>query len=115
MSYEQQVRKIDRQLVAFAKEASLTEAASRKLLRSIPGVGHATIEVVLSELANVQRFRSQKPIRAYAGLAPGYRQSAGKSQEVGVEFLRRLALSKPVRHWSVSAHHGQGLGRWLGA
>ena len=54
------------------------------MLRTIPGVGPVTVEVVLSELGEVQRFRSAKQVTAYAGLAPGRRESAGKSEELGI-------------------------------
>ena len=44
-----------------------------------------TVEVVLAELADIQRFNSQKQVVAYAGLSPGQRESAGKSQELHLE------------------------------
>jgi transposase len=39
---------------------------------------------VLSELGDLERFRSAKCVVAYAGLAPGRRESAGKSKELGI-------------------------------
>jgi len=80
-----QLRACDEQLKAFARTAPAAEAEARALLRSIPGVGRITTEVVLSELADVSRFRSQKQVTAYAGLAPGQRSSAGKSHELHIE------------------------------
>jgi len=47
-------------------------------------VGEVTCEVVLAELGDVQRFRSSKQVVAYAGLAPGRRESAGKSRDLGI-------------------------------
>ena len=44
-----------------------------------------TTEVVLSELADPERFRSGKCAVAYAGLAPGHRESAGKKKELHIE------------------------------
>ena len=54
-------------------------------MQTIPGVGPVTTEVVLSELADPKRFRSAKCAVAYAGLAPGQRESAGKRKELHIE------------------------------
>jgi transposase len=53
--------------------------------QTIPGVGFVTAEVILAELADIARFRSQSRVAAYAGLAPGQRESAGKRQELHLE------------------------------
>ena len=50
----------------------------------MPCVGPVTIEVVLSELGDVRRFRSQKQVAAYAGLAPGIRESASRTKQLGI-------------------------------
>ena len=80
-----QLQECDRRLTEFAKTAPAAETESRELLRSIPGVGRVTAEVVLAELADIRRFRSQKKVAAYAGLAPGQRESGGKRQELHIE------------------------------
>jgi transposase len=64
------------------------------VLRKVPVVGAVTVDVILSNLGDLSRFRNAKAVTAYAGLAPGVRQSAGKSKEMGI--------SKP----------GSGLLRW---
>lgn len=69
----------------FAGEAAEPEQRARRLLRSIPGVGEVTSEVVLAELGDVGRFRSAKQAVAYAGLAPGWRESAGKRKDLAIE------------------------------
>jgi transposase len=69
----------------FVAQAPAAEAENRDLLQSIPGVGPVTSEVVLSELADPKRFRSAKCAVAYAGMAPGQRESAGKRQELHIE------------------------------
>lgn len=43
-----------------------------------------TTEVVLAELGDVTRFRATKQAVAYAGLAPGRRESAGKARDLGI-------------------------------
>jgi transposase len=81
---EEQRAALDRHLRAFAKQAPAAEAEARAVLQTIPGVGPVTIDVVLSELGDVGRVRSAKRVAAYAGLAPGQRESAGKSKELGI-------------------------------
>jgi transposase len=81
---EQQVCALDKVLRQFAKQAPLAEREAREALASIPQVGDVTIEVVISELGDVGRFRSLKQVAAFAGLAPGQRSSAGKSHQLGI-------------------------------
>ncbi len=73
------------QLHSFAGEGTEAEQEARGLLRTIPGVGEVTSEVVLAELGDVRRFGSTKKAVAYAGLAPGWRESAGKRKELTIE------------------------------
>src|SRR3972149_688573 len=69
----------------FAEQAPLREREARTLLRTIPGVGFVTTEVVLAELADIDRFGSQKQVVSYAGLSPGQRESAGKRRGLHLE------------------------------
>ena len=78
------VKQLDDHLSKFAEKAGPAEREARQILTSIPGVGPVTIEVVISELGNIRRFRSAKRVCAYAGLTPGQRESAGKRQELGI-------------------------------
>jgi transposase len=79
-----QLQAVDQQLKQFAKGAPAAEREARAVLASIPGVGPVTTDVVVSELGDVRRFRSAKRVVAYAGLAPGRRESAGHCQELGI-------------------------------
>lgn len=81
----QQLRAVDAELAVFAKEGSQREQDNREILQSIPGVGLVTTDVVLSELGDIQRFSSAKKVTAYAGLAPGQRESAGKRKDLHIE------------------------------
>jgi transposase len=81
---EEQLTASDKELRTFARKAPAREAEARAVLESIPGVGVVTVDVVVSELGEVARFRSEKKVAAYAGLAPGQRESAGRSQELGI-------------------------------
>jgi transposase len=79
-----QLRAAEKQLRQFAQHGPTREAEARAVLRSIPGIGVLTAEVVLSEIGDVRRFRSQKEVMAYAGLVPARRESAGKAKELGI-------------------------------
>ncbi len=82
--YLKQLSAVEVRLKEFAKEAPAAEREARAALASIPGVGPVTIDVVLSEVADVRRFRSVKDVVAYAGLAPGFRESAGKRHDLTI-------------------------------
>jgi transposase len=82
--YQKQLRQADQRLRLFARKAPVREAEARAVLASIPGIGPLTVDIVLSELADIERFASAKEVVAYAGLAPGRRESAGKSKDLGI-------------------------------
>lgn len=51
-------------------------------LRTIPGVGRRTAEVILAELgADMTRFATHRHAAAWSGMCPGNRQSSGKRRE----------------------------------
>jgi transposase len=88
---------LDKRLGEFAKSAKAKEAEARAVLNSIPGVGPVTIEVVISELGTLTRFRSQKRVCAYAGLVPGQRESAGHRRELGI-----TKTGSPLLRWALT-------------
>ena len=94
--YANQLHELGSKLRAFAKKAAHQEKEARAVLKTIPGVGPVTIDVVLSELGDITRFRNEKTVCAYAGLAPVVRQSGGKKS-------KDLGISK----------QGSGLLRWV--
>lgn len=94
--YAKQLDELGSMLKEFAKKAPHREKEARAVLKTVPGVGAVTIEVVLSELGDITRFRNAKTVCAYAGLAPIVRQSGGKK-------AKDLAISK----------EGSGLLRWV--
>jgi transposase len=93
---EKQITALQQCLRKFAKAAGPREAAARQVLDSIPGVGPVTIDVVVSELGDVGRFRSVKKAQAYAGLAPGMRESAGKRRELHI-----TKTGSPLLRWAL--------------
>jgi transposase len=78
------LKAVDKRLAAFAQEAPVAEQEARAVLASIPCVGPVTAEVVLAEAGDVRRFGSQRKATAYAGLAPGIRESAGRAKQLGI-------------------------------
>jgi transposase len=89
-------KKLEAQLAKFAKTAPAGEREARQVLDSIPGVGPVTVEVVVSELGDIRRFRSAKKVCAYAGLTPGQRESAGHRRELGI-----TKAGSPLLRWAL--------------
>jgi len=67
----------------------------KALLESIPGIGEATINVVLSEFSNIMQFKNAKALAAFVGVAPKTRQSGtslrgrGMMSKMGRSKLRK--------------------------
>jgi transposase len=104
--FQRQLREADRQLQQFAETAPLAEREARSLLETIPRMGPVTIDVVLSELGDWRRFHSQKAAVAFAGLNPGFRQSATKRQELHIskEGSRLLRWVMIQAAWRLAVH-----------
>jgi transposase len=79
--HEARINDLAKEIKAFIKKAPQREAEARTIVKTAPGVGFVTAEVVLSELGDVGRFRNAKAVSAYAGLAPIVRQSGGKKSK----------------------------------
>ena len=70
---EQEVRKIDGQLMAMAYEDGRA-----KLLMTLPGVAHGVAMSLLAALGDIARFQDGDHAASYLGLTPSLRQSASK-------------------------------------
>jgi len=79
--HDGQIRDLNALIKAFATKAPAREKEAREVLKTIPYVGPVTIEVVVSELGDVQRFRNAKAASAYSGLVPAVRQTGGKKSQ----------------------------------
>jgi len=79
-----QLKGLAEQLKQFAREAPTAEAEARAVLKTIPGIGPVTVDVVVSELGDVGRFGNAKKACASAGLVPAVRASGGKAKELGI-------------------------------
>lgn len=104
-----QLQAMEKRLREFAAEAPIREAEARAVLDTIPGVGFVTVDVVVSELGDIPRFGSQKKACAYAGLAPGGRESAGHSKQLGItkEGSRLLRWVLVEAAWRLVRHTGR--------
>ena len=72
---------VSKKLKAFVAKAPQREVEAREILKTAPGVGPVTAEVVLSELGDISRFRNAKAVCAYAGLVPVVRQSGERKSK----------------------------------
>jgi transposase len=84
-----------------AVDAKLEESAAGdervRLLRTIPGVGRCTAEVVVAALDDASRFATAKQVSAYAGLVPRQFQSGamdrmGRITRRGPGLLRKALV-----------------------
>jgi transposase len=62
----------------------------KDLLESIPGIGEATIGIILSEFGSITQFKNAKALAAFIGVAPRIRQS-------GTSLRARGMMSKTGR------------------
>lgn len=88
-------------------------AAEQDLLRTIPGVGQRTAEVLLAEMGtSVDRFPSAAHLASWAGMCPGNDESAGKRRS-GTTRKGRPALRGALVEAARAA--GRSKGTYLGA
>jgi transposase len=86
--------KVDARLRRFAETAPLKEREARAVLASMPYVGPITIDVVLAELGDWERFENGNAVVAFAGLAPGVRESDGRRHTLGL-----TKAGSPLLRW----------------
>ena len=82
--HQKKLQAVGKQLREFARQAPVAEREARKVLEEIPCVGSVTIDIILAELGDVQRFKNRKQVAAYAGLVPRVRESAGNRKQGGI-------------------------------
>ena len=109
--FADQLLKLGKMLKAVCQKSTHREKEAREVLKTVPGVGPVTIEVLLSELGDVTRFRNAKAVCSYAGLAPVVRQSGGKkSKDLGItkegSGLLRWVLVEAAGVWFVPVRSG---------
>lgn len=82
--HHKRLEHVTAKLKEFARQAGVAEREAREVLSSIPYVGPVTVDIVLAEVGDIRRFGSQRKATAYAGLAPGIRESDGRRKELGI-------------------------------
>ncbi len=88
---------------------AMGEADERvRLLRTIPGVGPRTAEVVVAHLGDATRFRTAGEVSAYAGLVPRQFQSGemdgrGRITRRGPGLLRKALVEAA---WLMQRYNG---------
>lgn len=65
-----------------------------QLLLTIPGFGMVTAATLVSELGNVNRFKDEKQVVGYIGLAPSVYSSGGKTRTGSI-----TKLGNPIVRW----------------
>jgi len=91
-----QRKAVDRRLAQFAEGAGVAEREAREVLATVPGVGPVTVDIVLSELGDIRRFRSAKKVVQYAGLAPGVRESSNQRRQLHI-----TKEGSPLLRWAM--------------
>jgi len=95
------------------------DEALLKLLTSIPGVDRRIAEAVIAELGrNLDRFPSAEHLAAWAGLAPGQNESAGKRRNSRTrKGNKALRVALVLAAWAASHTKGTFLSalfhRWV--
>jgi transposase len=94
---QKRLRQIDERLADFATQAPVVEREARAILATMPGVGTVTIDTILAELGDWQRFRCADAVVSFAGLDPGVRESDGqrtdlKITKAGSRLLRWILI-----------------------
>jgi transposase len=91
---QQLLEDVNERLAEFASKATLQEREARAILTTMPGVGVVTIDTILAELGDWQRFRCADAVACFAGLDPGIRESAGRSKG-----LKLSKAGSPLLRW----------------
>jgi len=91
-SLESQIKAVEKKLDSLAKAHAGVE-----LLKTIPGVGVRTAEVIAAYLDDPHRFRNARQVSAYAGMVPRQFQSGtidrkGRITKRGPSYLRKILV-----------------------
>jgi transposase len=90
----ERLSEVDQRLQLFASQAPLKELEARAILATFPGIGRVTVEVLLAELGDWERFASADAVVSFAGLDPGVRESDGRRHE-----LHLTKAGSPLLRW----------------
>jgi len=100
-SLDETIGRFDEQIVAYCRP--FEEAVT--LLDTIPGVARETAEIIIAEIGtDMSRFPSADHLAAWAGVAPGNNESAGKRRS-GQTTKGNHALGVALNHAANAASH----------
>ena len=100
-SLDETIGRFDEQIVAYCRP--FEEAVT--LLDTIPGVARETAEIIIAEIGtDMSRFPSAAHLAAWAGVAPGNNESAGKRRS-GQTTKGNHALGVALNHAANAASH----------
>lgn len=93
-----------------------------QLLMTVPGIGHLSALIIISELGNVTRFGSSRQVSAYAGLVPSIYASAstrrlGSLTKQGSRILRWILIQcawQSIRKSNALRQHFSAVSRRCG-
>ncbi len=99
------IKPISRQIDAQAKADK-----GAQILESVPGLGHYSAMLILSEIGDIKRFLSAAHLVSYAGLNPAVHSSGGVTRygrisKQGSSWLRWVLVESA----NVAAHHNEKL------
>lgn len=100
-SLDETIARFDAEIAAYCAPFE----ASVVLLDTIPGVGRETAEVMAAEMGtDMTHFPSAAHLAAWAGLAPGNHESAGKRLSAGTRKGNRILCTALVQAAHGAAH-----------
>ncbi|MFH1561199.1 MAG: IS110 family transposase [Patescibacteria group bacterium] len=85
------IKKVDREL-----RKQYQDNGNFKYLSTIPGFGLVTSSILLAEIGSVERFKDEKQLVGYIGLAPSVYSSGGKTRKG-----RITKLGNPIVRWAL--------------
>lgn len=121
-SFMDQVRHLDQQIARFDErigELTTPLAEAKTRLQTIPGVGPASAEVIVSEIGvDMSRFPTSGHLSSWAGMSPGNDESAGKRRNAKTTKGNRWLRSTLVQvAWAATHTKATGFqamyGRWV--
>ncbi len=89
---EKQKKHVERQIVLLAKEKYNTLV---DLLRSIPGIGILAAMTLITELVDIDRFKTEDQFHSFLGLVPNI-YASGEREKVGRITKRHNAFLRPI-------------------
>lgn len=88
--YRQMISETTRKIRTLAEQERYREAVG--YLRSIPGISTLTAMTLLTELVDIDRFKSPDQLASYIGLVPGSHSSGEDDVETGLSHRRNTFL-----------------------